>query len=120
MSQSLAPILDESFSLAKESLQIVGRMPKAFKFTLGTKISEKTLQLLSDVSAATVKQDRQKKSEYLNAIQFEATELLIFWRLAHQLKLVSDGLYPKILLHLTEIQNQASALEHWAQKGQNV
>ena len=45
MSQSLAPILDESFSLVKESLQIVGRMPKALKFTLGTKISEKTLQI---------------------------------------------------------------------------
>jgi hypothetical protein len=116
MTQSLAPIVDEAFSLAKESLQIAGRMPKLYRFSLGQKISDRSLEILSDVTAATAKLDLEQKKLLFQKIQREISQIHAHYRLAFQLKLVSEGLYPKICLHYNEIYSQAMALEKWSSK----
>jgi hypothetical protein len=116
MSQSFAPILDESFSLTKETLLIVSRMPKAYRFSLGLEISKKCLEIFSSVSSITTKISIDQKLTLVQKIQSDTTLLSNLYRLAHQLKLISEGVYPKICLHSNEIYSQAIALEKWALK----
>jgi hypothetical protein len=67
-------------------VQLVPTFPKAYKYTLGSKLQEELIELISLIFKANVHQ--QKKTDYLQQAREHLEVVRLLFRLANDLKLV--------------------------------
>ena len=65
MKQEL-PVVQKAYDLAKEVLPRVSRFPRDYKYTLGDRIAENTLEILENVIQAAFRKERKPVLENIN------------------------------------------------------
>ena len=60
------PVVQKAYDLAKEVLPRVSKFPRDYKYTLGDRIAENTLEILENVIQAAFRKERRPVLENIN------------------------------------------------------
>jgi len=100
------PIYKLTYDLLNEITRHTRHFPKDFKYTLGTKVRDETVELVIFIYKAN--SSREKRSEFVQAIleRLQVIELLL--RLSKDMRLLSVEAFASLVVLTDDINRQAS------------
>jgi DNA polymerase II small subunit/DNA polymerase delta subunit B len=96
-------------SLLDEILNITVDFPKAYKFTIGTKMQEYSVEALNDISGAYINKSLKTRIDYLTSFQTKFETLKTLIRIASERKWISIKKFASISALTTSIGRQSTA-----------
>ncbi|WP_332457525.1 four helix bundle protein [Petrimonas sp.] len=96
-------------SLLDEILNITVDFPKAYKFTIGTKMQEYSVEALNDISGAYINKSLKVRIDYLTSFQTKFETLKTLIRIASERKWISIKKFAAISALTTSIGRQSTA-----------
>lgn len=109
------PIYKKTYELTSLLIDYVQEFPKQFKFSIGEKIIDTSLQLFEFISLANKSSEGEARAKYLNQflLKFEILKTLI--RLCSEKKIISIKQTAAIAMLTTSISKQATAWKNYKQ-----
>jgi hypothetical protein len=103
------PIYNTTFSLLKDLHQRVPKFAKLYKYTLGERMLDSTMNMLMIIIKANSQKDMKERVFLIEALMEKTDEMLIHIRIAEELKLFnSQNAYPFLAQKITDISRQSA------------
>lgn len=96
-------------SLLDEILNITVDFPKNYKFTIGTKMQEYSIESLNDISGAYINKSLNKRIDYLTNFQTKFETLKTLIRISGERKWISMKKFARISELTSSIGKQSTA-----------
>ncbi len=106
-------IFQLSYEIALKTYKISANFKKEYKYTLGEKlklICHEMLDLIIEANSSV------NKTDSLSKLNFKIESLKVYYRIGHDLKLISPGLLGEMNKHFKEISQQIRAWQKWAKQ----
>lgn len=108
------PIFKVSYDLCVETSRNIKTFPKEYKFNIGQKLFENSLDLMELIFLAN--SDKSKRLLYLKKLQLILHKLTVLFRLSNELKLISVEKFSKTVLDIDSIQKQLNGWKKTTRK----
>jgi len=97
-------------ALMDDILDITPNFPRAYKYTIGTKMHDLAIELIQEIAAAYMNRDRETRIQYLVNFQVKFETLKTLLRVAGERKWIKGmGRHARIVELLDAIGKQSSA-----------
>jgi len=111
------PIYNSVFFLLKDLYERVPKFSKQYKYMLGEKMLECSIDSLVLINEISEERDNTKRIIYLSEISENINKLLIYTRLAHELnQLGKENIYFYLSEKIVNILNQTENWKKFLQK----
>ena len=96
-------------SLLDELLNVTVDFPRNYKFTIGSKMQEYSIEILNDIAGAYINKSLEKRIEYLTNFQTRFETLKVLIRVAGERKWISLKKFARLSELTTTIGKQSTA-----------
>lgn len=96
-------------SLLDELLNVTVDFPRNYKFTIGSKMQEYSIEILNDIAGAYINKSLEKRIEHLTNFQTRFETLKVLIRVAGERKWVSLKKFARLSELTTTIGKQSTA-----------
>lgn len=96
-------------SLLDELLNVTVDFPRNYKFTIGSKMQEYSIEILNDITGAYINKSLEKRIEYLTNFQTRFETLKVLIRVAGERKWISLKKFARLSELTTTIGKQSTA-----------
>lgn len=96
-------------SLLDELLNVTVDFPRNYKFTIGSKMQEYSIEILNDIAGAYINKSLEKRIEYLTNFQTRFETLKVLIRVAGERRWISLKKFARLSELTTSIGKQSTA-----------
>lgn len=96
-------------SLLDELLNVTVDFPRNYKFTIGSKMQEYSIEILNDIAGAYINKSLEKRIEYLTNFQTRFETLKVLIRVAGERRWISLKKFARLSELTTTIGKQSTA-----------
>ena len=100
----ILPIYKAAYDFFTHMMNTVHRFPRDYKFSLGEKIQNASIEIVLDIYRANSAYD---KTPYIKDLLEKVQILYLLLRVSHDMKIMSAENYAKIIVMLDDISKQA-------------
>lgn len=105
------PVFKDSYDLLERLVDLAKELPKFFRYSIGTRMTDLCLDMLAQIYRANMKQE--VRAEALTDLLISHRQLLMLLRVCYHQKALSVGRYAELVKLMDSIGRQATA---WRQK----
>jgi four helix bundle protein len=102
-------IYNSAMFLLKDLYQRIPRFDKQYKYLLGERLIDSTIEIIKEISEANNERLKVKRLEHIDKILKKVDEMFVYIRIAEDLKqFKSSSAYPHLIEKISEILRQGT------------
>ena len=103
------PVYQDSFEILTILSRLVVSFPKEYKYTFGERLQNYALNVLVEISLASLSTNTKEKSEHLVEAKKNIELIKIIWRACNSVGILSHNQYTEKLILMVSISKQLTA-----------